>query len=240
MNADHKEKPLQSRVALVAGASRGIGRAASLALAKAGAHVVLVARTTGALEEADDDIRALSGSATLAPLDVTDEAGVAKLADAVARRFGRLDILVGAAAVLGDLAPVAHTEGAAWDRIFATNVTANYRLIRYFDPLLALSDAGRAVFVTDRAVSSSSVPFWSCYAASKAALERLALSYAEEVRHKGIGVNLVSPRPTATRLRASAMPGEDASKLARPEEAAEKILFLSLPAMPHTGGIYDA
>src|SRR6266853_378999 len=172
-------KPLGGRIALITGASRGIGAATALALAKAGAHVVAIARTVGGLEELDDAIRAAGGSATLVPLDLKDHEGIARLGAALAERFRRLDVLVGNAGVLGPLSPLGHVEPQAWDEVLAVNVTANWHLIRALDPLLRQAAAGRAVFVTS-GVSVKVRAYWGPYAISKAALEALARTYAAE------------------------------------------------------------
>ena len=231
-------KPLADRIALVTGASRGIGAATALALARAGAHVVAVARTVGGLEEIDDAIRADGGSATLVPLDLKDSAGIDRLGGALHQRYGRLDILVGNAGILGVLSPLGHVEPKVWDEVFAVNVTANWRLIRAMDPLLRLSQSGRAVFITS-GVASTARAYWGPYAVSKAALEVLARTYANETASTAVRVNLVNPGPTRTRMRAQAMPGEDPAKLDRPHQVAEKILDLCLPGFDETGKLYD-
>ncbi|MET0155287.1 MAG: SDR family NAD(P)-dependent oxidoreductase [Rickettsiales bacterium] len=230
---------LKGKIILVTGASRGIGRAAGEAIGKAGAHVILAARTRGGLEEADDAIREGGGSATLVPMDLTQEGSVEALAIEVAQRFGRLDGLIGAAGVLGDLAPVAHTEPKAWEKMLAVNVTANFRLIRAFDFLLRAAPSAAAVFVSDP-VSHVPKAYWSCYAATKAALETIALGYAEECRHTGVKVNLVTPPPTHTRLRSAAMPGENVALLARPESVAAIFVRLMENRNVATGGTYAA
>jgi NAD(P)-dependent dehydrogenase (short-subunit alcohol dehydrogenase family) len=231
-------KPLADRVALITGASRGIGAATALALARAGAHVVAVARTVGGLEELDDSIRAEGGSATLVPLDLKDCAGIDRLGAALNERYHRLDVLIGNAGVLGPLSPLAHVEPKAWDDVFAVNVTANWRLIRAMDPLLKLADAGRAVFITS-GVAATLRAYWGPYAVSKAALEALARTYANETQTSAIRVNLFNPGPTRTRMRAQAMPGEDPAKLDKPHQVAEKILELCLPTFTQTGKLYD-
>ena len=199
---------LAGRLALVTGASRGLGAAAALAFAREGAHCVLVARTVGGLEELDDRIRAEGGSATLVPLDVTDGPGIDRLGQALYERFGKLDVLLGNAGVLGVLSPVGHIEPNVFEQVMAVNVTANWRLIRSLDPLLRQSDAGRAIFVTS-GISRRVVPYWSAYAASKAALDMLVGTYAAEVAHTAVRANLYNPGPMRTRMRAQAFPGED-------------------------------
>jgi NAD(P)-dependent dehydrogenase (short-subunit alcohol dehydrogenase family) len=230
--------PLAGRIALITGASRGIGYATALALAKAGAHVVALARTVGGLEELDDAIRELGGAATLVPLDLKDYAGIDRLALALHERFQRLDVLVGNAGILGPLSPLGHVEAAAWDEVMAVNVTANWRLIRAMDPLLRRSDAGRVVFLTS-GVEAPAVAYWGPYAASKAALEVLALTYAAETATTPVRVNLFAPGPIRTRMRAQAMPGEDPMTLEAPDKAAEKIVELCLPGLQESGKLYN-
>ena len=231
-------KRLADRIALVTGASRGIGAATALALGRAGAHVVAVARTVGGLEEIDDAIRADAGSATLVPLDLKDYAGIDRLGGALHQRYGRLDILIGNAGILGPLSPLGHVEPKAWDEVFAVNVTANWRLIRAMDPLLQASAAGRAVFITSGAAWIARA-YWGPYAISKAALEVLARTYASETESTPVRVNLFNPGPIRTRMRAQAMPGEDPAKLDKPHQVAEKILQLRLPSFMQTGKLYD-
>ena len=231
-------KQLAERVALVTGASRGIGRATALALAAAGAHVVAVARTVGGLEELDDEIRAAGGSATLVPLDVKDNAGIDRLGAALNERFQRLDVLVGNAGMLGPLSPLAHVEPSAWDEVMAVNVTANWRLIRAMDPLLRLSDAGRVVMVTSGAAAKA-IAYWGPYAVSKAALELMTRIYAAETATTSVKVNLFNPGPIRTRMRAQAMPGEDPETLDTAEMAAARIVDLCLPGVDFTGRLYN-
>src|SRR5437660_5550440 len=230
--------PLADRIALVTGASRGIGYATALALAKAGAHIVAVARTVGGLEELDDAIRAEGSSATLVPLDLKDHDGIARLAAALAERYRRLDILIGNAALLGTLSPLGHVEPKAWDDVIAINVTANWRLIRAMDPLLRQSDAARVVFVSSGAASLA-MAYWGPYAVSKAALEALARTYAAENATTQVRVNVFNPGPIRTRMRAQAMPGEDPMTLDPPESAAEKIVELCLPSFDENGKLYS-
>ena len=229
--------PLADRVALVTGASRGIGYATALALAKAGAHIVALARTVGGLEELDDAIKALGGSATLVPLDLKDYQGIDRLGLALHERFGRLDVLVGNAGILGPLSPLDHVEPQAWDAVIAVNVTANWRLIRAMDRLLKLSDAGRVVFVSS-GIASLALAYWGPYAVSKAALETLARTYAAETATTNVRVNIFTPGPMRTRMRAQAFPGEDPMTHETPEKAAEKIVELCLPSMQESGKLY--
>jgi NAD(P)-dependent dehydrogenase (short-subunit alcohol dehydrogenase family) len=231
-------KPLADRIALVTGASRGIGAALALHLAEAGAHIVAVARTVGALEELDDKIKAAGSSATLVPLDVKDMDGIARLALALNERYGRLDVLVGNAGVLGPLSPLGHVEPKDWDNIFAVNVTANWQLIRTMDPLLKRADAGRAVFITS-GLSWMARAYTGAYAASKAALEQLARVYAAECASSNVRINLFGPGPTRTRMYAGGWPGVDPETLPPPEQVAKAIVPLCLPACSENGRLYD-
>jgi NAD(P)-dependent dehydrogenase (short-subunit alcohol dehydrogenase family) len=229
--------PLSGRIALVTGASRGIGYATALALARAGAHVIGVARTVGGLEELDDAVKGLGRSATLVPLDLQDYPGIDRLGLAVHERYGRLDIMVGNAGILGPLSPLDHVEAKAWDEVMAVNVTANWRLIRAMNHVLKLSDAGRVVFLTS-GVAARAHAYWGPYAVSKSALETLARTYAAETASTNVRVNLFAPGPIRTRMRAQAMPGEDAMTLETPDNVAEKIVELCLPAMRESGKLY--
>jgi NAD(P)-dependent dehydrogenase (short-subunit alcohol dehydrogenase family) len=229
---------LNGRIALVTGASRGIGRAIALAMAREGAHVVAVARTVGALEDLDDDIKSAGGSASLVPLDLRKPEGIDQLGLIVFERWKRLDILVGNAGVLGRLSPLGHIEPKTWDEVMAVNVTANWRLIRSFDPLLRQSDGGRAVFVTSGAARIIHA-YWGPYAVSKAALEALAKTYAAETVTTAIKVSLLNPGPIRTRMRAQAMPGEDPDSLPPAEAVAEAFLPLVLSSQRESGLIYD-
>jgi len=228
----------EKRIVVVTGASRGIGYEAALALGRAGWHVVAVARTQGGLEELDDAIRDAGGSTSLVPLDLADADRIDELGAALNQRFGRIDALFGNAGLLGGLAPVGHIDPKKWDQAFAVNVTANYRLIRSLDPLLRQSSAGRCLFVTSAAAWKGS-PFWGVYAASKAALNALAVAYAEEVRNFGITVNLLNPGPLRTRMRAQAMPGEDPDALATPADLAPHIVSILDGDDGRTGELYD-
>src|ERR1700742_3520546 len=229
---------LASRIAVVTGASRGIGYATARALAKAGAHVVAVARTQAGLEELDDDIRNDGGSATLVPLNLTDFEGIARLGAALHERHGKLDILVGNAGVAGPSSPLGHIDLKLWQDTLALNTTANFQLIRCMEPLLKQSDAGRAVFVT--AGSARVAPgYRGPYAASKAAIETLVRVWAAETASTPIRVNLFSPGPIRTRMRATVFPGEDPMTLDTPEQAAEPIVPMCLPSWTETGKFYD-
>jgi NAD(P)-dependent dehydrogenase (short-subunit alcohol dehydrogenase family) len=231
-------QPLADRIALVTGASRGIGYALSLALGRAGAHVVAVARTVGGLEELDDAVRAAGSTATLVPLDMRDYDGLYRLAAALNERYQKLDVLVGNAAVVGQRSPLGHVEPKSWDETIAVNVTANWHLIRALDPLLRRSDAGRAVFITSGAATHARA-YAGPYSVSKAALNVLAQTYAAETASTQVRVNLFNPGPTRTRMRAQVMPGEDPMTLPTPDDVAEKILDLCLPSFGETGWLYD-
>ena len=229
---------LSGRIALVTGASRGIGYFLAKELAAAGAHVIAVARTVGGLEELDDEIRAAGGEATLVPLDLTDMAGIDRLGGAIHERWGKLDVMVANAAILGVIAPIGHVEAKVFDKVMAINVTATWRLIRSVDPLLRLSDAGRAIVMSSSSAHSARA-FWAPYAASKAAVEVLARSWADETRNFALRVNAVEPGATRTAMRAQAVPGEDPSTLPHPSEIAARIVKLADPALKETGMIYQ-
>ena len=229
------------RIALVTGASRGIGRALALGLARRGAHVVALARTQGALDELDDEIGAMGGQATLVPCDLADFDALDRLGAALFERFGRLDVLVGNGGILGPLTPLAHADPKDWNKVMAVNVTANWRLIRSLDPLLRASSAGRALFITSGAAHRARMkPYWGPYAVSKAALEAIARTYAAETENTSpIKVMLANPGPLRTRMRALAMPGEDPATLRTPEEFAEKAIPLCTPEWRESGRLYD-
>jgi NAD(P)-dependent dehydrogenase (short-subunit alcohol dehydrogenase family) len=231
-------KPLSGKIALLTGASRGIGYATGIALAKAGAHVVAVARTVGGLEELDDAIKAEGGTATLVPLDLRDTDGIARLALALNERYQRLDVLVGNGGVLGPISPLGHVEPKAWDEIVAVNVTANFHLIMAMDPLLRAAEAGRAVFVTSGAATNMKA-YRGPYSITKAALNALALTYAAETATTNVRVNLLNPGPTRTRMRAGLMPGEDPMSVKPVEPVAEQIAAMCLPSFQETGKLYD-
>lgn len=222
------DTPLTDRIALVTGASRGLGRAVALALAAAGAHVVATARTQGALESLDDEIRTLTGRrATLVPLDLAEPAGLDALGLALHQRFGKLDILVHAGGVLGAITPVSHVEPGLWDRVMTVNATASWRLIRSMEPLLKASDAGRAVFLTSSRASAPRA-FWGPYGASKAAMEAIVKAWADELTNSRIRAALIDPGAMRTRMRAEAYPGEDPATLPEPAELGPMVLELVL------------
>ncbi len=231
-------KPLADRIALITGATRGIGQALALALARAGAHVVATGRTQGVLEELDDAVRGAGSTATLVPLEMRDYPGIYRLAAALHERHQRLDILVGNAAIAGQRSPLGHVEPKAWDEAMAVNVTANYHLIRAMDLLLRRAEAGRAVFMTSGAATHARA-YSGPYSVSKAALNVLARTYAAETDATPVRVNLFNPGPTRTRLRAQVMPGEDPMTLPTPEQVAETIVPLCLPSFVETGKLYD-
>jgi NAD(P)-dependent dehydrogenase (short-subunit alcohol dehydrogenase family) len=235
---------LTGRVAVVTGASRGIGYFIARELAAAGAHVVAVARTVGGLEELDDEIKAQKartgkGEATLVPLDLADMAGIDRLGAAIHERWGKLDILVANAGVLGVIAPLGHVEAKVFEKVMTINVTSTWRLIRSVDPLLRRSDAGRAIILSSGAAHSARA-FWGPYAASKAAVEALARSWADETKSFGLKVNCVNPGATRTAMRAQAVPGEDPSTLPHPSEIAARIVRLAGPDLTETGLIFEA
>ena len=226
---------LKGRIALVTGASRGIGRAAAIALGREGAHVICVARTVGGLEETDDAIQKAGGTATLVPLNLKDFAAIDRLGASIFERWGRLDALFADAGVLGMLTPLAHLEPKIFTEVMEVNVTANWRLIRSLDPLLRLSDAGRALFVTSGAARKST-PFWGAYAVSKAALEMMALTYAAECEASNqVKVNLLNPGPMRTAMRRKAMPGEDPDHLVKPDAMAPKVVEMLSPSFQQNG-----
>jgi NAD(P)-dependent dehydrogenase (short-subunit alcohol dehydrogenase family) len=224
-----EDKPLAGLVAVVTGASRGIGRACALGLAQAGAHVIATARTQGALEELDDEIKAATGeSATLVPADIKDGKAIDRLGAAIFERWGKLDILVHAAGDLGAMTPVAHLEPATWDRTMAVNATATYRLIRSFDPLFRRAAAARPIFVTS-GVARRPRALWGPYAASKAALEALVRCYADEMENTPVRPVLLSPGVMRTRMRAAAFPGEDPAQWPLPEAIIPLVVELARP-----------
>ncbi len=220
------------KVALVTGASRGIGAAAAKQLAAQGAHVVLVGRTVGGLEEVDDAIRSAGGSATLVPLDLRQMEMIDNLGAQLYERFGKLDMLIGNAAMLGSLSPIAHASPTEVEDVFTVNTLANYRLIRACDPLLRLSDGGRVVMVSSGAATAA-IAYWGAYAASKAALEHLTLTYAAEVKATNIRVNILDPGVVRTRMRAQAFPAEDVTTLPAPEAMAHWFVTLCRADAPH-------
>lgn len=230
---------LDGRIALVTGASRGIGAGVARRFAAEGAHLILTARTVGGLEEIDDQVKAAGGSATLVPADLTELDQIDQMGGAIYQRFGRLDVLVGNAATLGILSPLPHVEPSVWEETMMLNATVNFRLIRSFDPLLRLSDAGRAIFVTSGAARSAH-PYWGPYSASKAALEALVRTYAGEISKTSVRANIVSPGGVRTSMRAQAFPGEDPDTLPPPDDITEIFVRLAEPSCQENGGLFDA
>jgi NAD(P)-dependent dehydrogenase (short-subunit alcohol dehydrogenase family) len=235
---DQAAPRLAGRLALITGATRGIGRAVAVAYAREGAHVILTGRTTGALEEVDDEIRALSGSATLLALDLKRLEKIDALGPTIYQRWQKLDILVANGGILGPLSPLGHVTAEAWDDVLKVNLTANWRLIRTLDPLLRMSDAGRAIFVSSGAAARPRA-YWGPYAVSKAGVEALARTYAEEVANTAVRVNMINPGPTRTRMRAQAFPGEDPAKLKTPDDIAPTFVRLAEPACTDNGRLFD-
>ncbi|WP_420348717.1 SDR family NAD(P)-dependent oxidoreductase [Pelagibius sp.] len=231
---------LDGRVAVVTGASRGIGAAVARRFAAEGAQLILIARTVGALEELDDEIRAAGGrQPVLVPHDLRDFDGLDRLGASLNERYGKLDILVGNAGILGPLTPVSHIPPKAWQEAFDVNVTANYRLIRSLDPLLRVSDAGRAVFVTAGAAEEHTA-YWGLLAATKAALNALVTSYAAEITRTPVRANLIDPGPVRTGFRAAGFPGEDPASLPPPEALGDLFVELASPACRRSGEVVKA
>jgi NAD(P)-dependent dehydrogenase (short-subunit alcohol dehydrogenase family) len=233
------EGRLAGKLALVTGASRGIGAAVAVRFAAEGAHLVLAARTPGALEEVDDRVRAAGGSATLVPVDLCEHGKIDDIAAALYERWGRLDILVGNAAEAGDFSPLGHIDPETWLRILDLDLTANWRLIRAMDPLLRRAPAGRAIFVTCE-IGRDPVAYGGAYAVAKAGLDALVKIYAQEIANTNVRANLVDPGTTRTRLRARGFPGEDPATLKPPEDATEPFLALALPDCTKNGELVRA
>ncbi len=229
-------RPLENSIALVTGASRGIGAATAVALAQLGAHVVITARTQGGLEDTDDAIRATGGAATLLPMDLAEQEQIDAVGPSLYQRFGRLDVLVHCAGALGRLTPVAHIMPNDWAEVVAVNLAATWRLIRSSEPLLRAAPAGRAVFVTD---VRARVPlaYWGAYGATKAGMQHLVLTWADELRKTRLRVNLFDPGAVRSRLRANAFPGEDPATLPRPQDVAPALAALCLPEETRHGEV---
>lgn len=228
---------LKDKIALVTGASRGIGYFTALELAKAGAHVIACARTVGGLEELDDAIKAVGGSATLVPFDLADMNAIDALGASIFERWGKLDILVANAGVLGVISPIGHIEAKVFEKVMTVNVTATWRLIRSVEPLLMRSEAGRAIILSSAAAHRCR-PFWGAYSASKAAVEALARTWAGETQSTALRITSVDPGATRTAMRAQAMPGEDPDTLPHPREVAQAILPLAGPDVTETGKLF--
>lgn len=232
------EKDLSDRIVLVTGASRGIGYAAAREAGRRGAHVIAVARTVGGLEELDDEIQQAGSTATLVPLDIRDGDGIDRLGKSIFERWGRLDGLIGNAAVLGVITPLAHLEPKDVEQALAVNVTANFRLIRALDPLLRASTSGRAVFVSSGAARSARA-YWGLYAATKAALEAIIKAYAAEVANTPVKVNAFNPGAVRTRMRAKAVPGENPETLPLPEVVAPRLVDMVAPSFGENRVLFD-
>lgn len=228
---------LKGRIALVTGASRGIGFYTALELAKAGAHVIACARTVGGLEELDDAIKAVGGSATLVPFDLADMNAIDALGASINERWGKLDILVANAGILGVISPIGHIEAKVFEKVMTINVTATWRLIRSLEPLLVKSDQGRALILSSAAAHKCR-PFWGVYSASKAAVEALARTWAGETQRLPLRIVSIDPGPTRTAMRAQAMPGEDPSTVPHPSEVAASLLPLCGPELTETGKLF--
>ncbi|WP_420549991.1 SDR family NAD(P)-dependent oxidoreductase [Curvivirga sp.] len=230
---------LEGRLALVTGASRGIGYEVSKRLASEGAHVIALARTLGGLEELDDEIKATGGQCTIAQMDLSDHDRIDALGASLYERFGKLDILVGNAGMLGELTPVGHISPKVWDRVISINLTANYRLIRSLGPLLQQSDAGRAIFVSSAAVEEQN-PFWALYTASKAGLEAMVMAYAKEMSKSNIKANIIHPGRVWTAMQAKAYPGIKPDDLPKPSEITDIFVKLASTDLEVTGEIFNA
>ncbi|PIR39527.1 MAG: oxidoreductase [Alphaproteobacteria bacterium CG11_big_fil_rev_8_21_14_0_20_39_49] len=232
-------KRLDGKIALVTGASRGIGAAVAIKYAEEGAHVIIAARTATALESVDDEIKKINGNCTIVPVDLTEHQKIDQLGALIYERFGKLDIIVSNAAQLGHLSPLHQIDTKVWEKIIALNMTVNYRILRSMDPLLRMSDSGRGIFVTSAVVQNDS-PYWGAYAVSKAGLEKLVKTYAMEVRQSNIRVNLVDPGQVDTKMLAEAMPGLDMSNIAKPSQITEIFVQLAESSFDKNGEIFQA
>jgi NAD(P)-dependent dehydrogenase (short-subunit alcohol dehydrogenase family) len=234
-------KRLDGKIALVTGASRGLGREMALHLAREGAHIIATARTQGGLEELDDAIRAAGSSATLVPLDVRDYDGIDRLGAAIFERWKKLDIFVGNAGALGKITPLAHVDPKVWTESIEVNITSNYRFIRSLDPLLRSAEWARVVFVTS-GLAFKCTPYWGAYSVGKAGLEAIMRTYANEMAGTSVRTNCFSPGATRTKMRATAMPGEDPMTLPTPEEVSAQMVAMCLADFTDNGGVwkYDA
>lgn len=232
------EKDFEGRIALVTGASRGIGYQIAKQLGARGAHVIALARTVGGLEDLDDEIKAAGGETTLVPVDLMDFDALDRLGAAIYERWKKLDIFVGNAGMLGVLSPLGHISPKDFEKVMAVNVTANWRLIRSLDPLLRQSEAGRALFLT-AIQAHTCTAFWGLQSISKAAVEAMAKTWASESLQTSMKINLADPGPARTALRAKAMPGENPDSITDPAEVAQDLLELVKPGVPETGGLYD-
>jgi NAD(P)-dependent dehydrogenase (short-subunit alcohol dehydrogenase family) len=238
MNNKTNKGRLAGRIALITGAGRGLGRAVALEMAKEGAHIIALGRHSNILEKLDDDIKAVGGTATLIPSDLMNGDGLDQVGHDIFKRWGKIDIVVGNAGVLGPLSPIGHIKPDKWDELLAVNLTANYRLIRSMDMLLRKSDAGRVIMVSSSAANKAN-PFWGGYGTTKAALEMLTLTYANEMIDTDVKINVINPGPTRTKMRAQAFPGEDPETLTTPEEVAKLFIELADPNFKETGKVYS-
>lgn len=230
---------LKNKIALITGASRGIGAAVAKRFAQEGAQLILVGRSSADLEHVDNEVQKYGPPAILVPFDLTDLPRIDDLAKSIAERFGRLNILIGNAAILGGLTPMTHTLPSIWHQVMTTNLHANWHLLRAFEPLLVKAHDARITFVTS-GITTHPTPYWGAYAVSKAALEMMVKTYAAEVKHTAFRVNLISPGSTRTDMRAEAMPGEDPLTLPAPEDITEIFVLVSEPNCPWHGEILSA
>jgi len=231
-----RETRLAGKIVLLTGGSRGIGAAVAERFACEGAHLVLVARTVGGLEETDDRVRAAGGTATLVAIDLRDFGKIDELGAALYQRYGRLDVLVGNAAEFGVFSPLGHIDPGIWGEVIDVNLTANWRLIRAMDPLLRAAPAGRAIFVTSR-LARDALPYYGAYAASKAGLETMVRIYAGEIARTPVRANLIDPGIARTRLRAHIFPGENPETVPPPERVVDAFLEFALPECTRNGEI---
>lgn len=230
-------KRLEGKIALITGASRGIGFETAVHLAKEGAHIIATARTQGGLEELDDAVRAAGSSATLVPLDVRDYDGIDRLGAAIFERWKKLDIFIGNAGALGKLTPLAHLDPKVWTEAIEVNITSNYRFVRSLDPLFRSADWARVIFVTS-GLAFKCTPYWGAYSVGKAGLEAIMRTYAGEMATTNVRTNCFSPGATRTKMRATAMPGEDPLTLPTPEEVSAQMVAMCLPDFTDNGGVW--
>jgi len=230
-------KRLEGKIALITGASRGIGFETAVHLAKEGAHIIATARTQGGLEELDDAVRAAGSSATLVPLDVRDYDGIDRLGAAIFERWKKLDIFIGNAGALGKLTPLAHLDPKVWTEAIEVNITSNYRFVRSLDPLFRSAEWARVIFVTS-GLAFKCTPYWGAYSVGKAGLEAIMRTYAGEMATTNVRTNCFSPGATRTKMRATAMPGEDPLTLPTPEEVSAQMVAMCLPDFTDNGGVW--
>lgn len=230
---------LQRKIALITGATRGIGYAVAKRFAMEGSHIIAIGRSKAGLEDLDDEIKSMGGTATLVQLDLADFDKIEILAKNIAQRFGQIDILVGNAGILGEITPMPHTTPSEWDKVIAVNLTANFHLIRCFDVLLKASQNPRAMFVTS-GVTNGVHPYWGAYLVSKAGLENLVETYAAENVKTNLKINLIDPSAVRTRMRAQAFPGEDSETLPSPESITDIFVRLASDDLQETGKKFNA